>query len=232
MLGVRRRFSAEIFGVCVAIAVLIAVRMADASPSQSHVAEPQAATLIVYLPRSPLYAAPKQLNLLKPYRKQIENISMRDAMLSAVGNAALNVKWITGSVVGRYQQGPHGLEADVTQLRKIENDGGTDSLVLVNLFAQMTRNCDGLMVAASVDIAEKTLEGLVIVKHKELTVTISLQKAGTPLSKQERASIRSEGAAARARIWFANDTARLRTGMLVDLAELERQLRIVLANPT
>src|SRR5699024_8244982 len=65
-------------------------------------------------------------------------------------------------------------------------------------------------------------------KTKELTEKVSLKDAGAPLSAAQLAAIKVEDPVAarkaRAAIWFANDSGRLRSAMLLDLIELGDQL--------
>lgn len=217
--------------LCIAAAWACVAGGRPALASQRHAAIPRAAVLVVYLPQVPLYAPEADSAALKPYQKQVDKLPVRDAMLSSVGNAVLPVKWISRSVVGEYDKGPERTQADPDQVARLMRDDRTDSVVLIQLYAQLTDGLKGLMIAATIDVAEKTPQGPIEVKHRDITATVSIANSGAPLSPKERAMIKQDGVRARARIWFANGGERARNATLFDLIEFQKQLRKALASP-
>lgn len=205
-----------------------------AGPAQSHVVAPKSGLMIVYLRPQELYFPKLYGKLANSYSSVISSLSINSTVLGALQSTADNTSWITRMERGRFLSGGRG-KIDMSQYRQLVSNGSHDAIVVLESVVELTSNLKGLMVVARVIVQRVTPLGPIELKHRDITVTISLEHSGQPLSVGQLASIHKgnlkAAGKARAAIWFAYHGNRLRTGLLLDLTTLIKTLRAFLSSP-
>lgn len=193
-----------------------------------HAVPEKSSLMVVYFKYKSIVVDQRQSKAVRQYRKNIATLPLKSATLSALHSVADSVGWISAMKLGRYKKGASkGL--DVKQYAALSNDDRYDSLVGVTPSLELTKGLGKVLLVATVWIQKDTIFGPTIIDRHVVTESISLEKAGPPLSENQLKLVRSDdpgvSASARAEIWFAHNGRRLRNAMLFDLSVFAQNLR-------
>ena len=199
--------------------------------SGKHVVTMHSSLLLVYLRPTALYYPKNMKADVGPYKKTLAALPIRQATLDALHSVGNEVPWLTGIRVGHYlNKGKGGI--DLHEYWRVSHDSDYDGVVSVQPTLELTPGLKKVLLVVIIWVQKDTPVTPVRLATKVITETITLGKAGAPLSREELQGINAENPAlagrARARIWFAARGHRLDNAVLFDLNVMTQNLRTFL----
>ncbi len=164
--------------------------------------------------------------ILKPYKKQMEDLPVVNAFVTTIRQASEQVAWMHGSsLVTEYDK-----PLDIGQMHHLTQKSDVNAVVFIQPVVLFAHSLRWIYILATIGVYAHGPQQATSIDGGRLLVDVTLDKTPPALSSQGMeaiaASVPDDQAEreARAEVWFANDAARLKYALAMGMIILRQDV--------